>query len=194
MSSGFIYELRGASWRNALKDLCRTWLQSTAVMAEIGCYAGESTLVFARHCREVIAVDPWRDSFRRKITWGCSSSLMRQDLIKHPPPPMNHIRLLYNKRLRNCDNVKTLAMGSAQAARLVTDRTLDFVYIDSIHTFRHVCRDIELWLPKIRPNGIIGGHDYSPEEWPGVVKAVKVKLGFPDEVFADTSWVKRLTV
>jgi hypothetical protein len=105
---------------------------------------------------------------------------------------MNQIKLLYDKRLRNCRNVTTLAMESAQAARLIADRTLDFVYIDSIHSFGHVCRDIDLWLPKIRPNGLIGGHDYSPGEWPGVVKAVKVKFGVPDEVFSDTSWVKRV--
>lgn len=193
MSSGFTYELRESSWRNALKHLCRTWLESTVVMAEIGCYSGESTLLFARHCREVIAVDSWRDSYRSRITWGCSSSLIRQQLIKYPPPPMNQIRLLYNKRLRNCHNVTTLAMESAQAARSVADRTLDFVYIDSIHSFRHVCRDIDAWLPKIRPHGLIGGHDYSPKEWPGVVKAVNMKFGVPDEVFSDTSWVKRVT-
>jgi hypothetical protein len=106
---------------------------------------------------------------------------------------MNEIKLLYDKRLRACRNVTTLAMDSAHATRLVADKTLDFVYIDSIHSFRHVCRDIDLWLPKIRPNGLIGGHDYASKEWPGVVRAVNLKLGIPDEVFSDTSWVKRVT-
>jgi hypothetical protein len=82
-------------------------------------------------------------------------------------------------------------MKSAEASQLVADGTLDFVYIDAVHTFRHVCRDIELWVPKVRAGGLIGGHDYSPEDWPGVVRAVNSKLGIPDEVFADTSWVKR---
>jgi hypothetical protein len=192
MPSDFTYELRGPSWRKALERLCRSWLPASAVMAEIGCYSGESTLVFARHCEQVIAVDPWLETYRERITWGCSNADTRSHLAGHPPPPMSEIRRLFEERLRPYANVKTLAVGSAEASRLVADGTLDFVYIDAVHTFRHVSRDIDLWLPKVRPGGLIGGHDYSQEDWPGVVKAVNSKLGIPDEVFPDTSWVKRV--
>jgi Methyltransferase domain len=192
MASDFTYELRGPSWRKALERLCRSWLQASSVMAEIGCYSGESTVVFARHCKQVIAVDPWAETYRERIAWGCSNVDISSHLADHPPPPMSEIRRLFEDRLRSCPNVKTLAMQSAEASRLVPDATLDFVYIDAVHTFRHVCRDIDLWLPKVRAGGLIGGHDYSAEDWPGVVKAVNSKLGSPDEVFADTSWVKRV--
>jgi hypothetical protein len=192
MPSEFTYELRGASWRKPLARLCRSWLPASAVMAEIGCYSGESTAVFARHCREVIAVDPWSDTYRKKITCGCSNADILEHLAERPPPPMSEIRLLFEERLRAYSNVKILAMESAEASRLVADGALDFVYIDAVHTFRHVSRDIDLWLPKIRAGGLIGGHDYSPEDWPGVVKAVNSKLGIPDEVLSDTSWVKRV--
>ncbi|HVG29669.1 MAG TPA: class I SAM-dependent methyltransferase [Pyrinomonadaceae bacterium] len=161
-------------------------------MAEIGCYSGESTVIFARNCRQVIAVDPWSDTYRKRITCGCSNADVLGHLAEHPPPHMSEIRRLFEERLRSYSNVKILAMESAEASRLVADGSLDFVYIDAIHTFRHVCRDIDLWLPKVRPGGLIGGHDYSPGDWPGVVKAVNSRLGAPDEVLADTSWVKRL--
>lgn len=36
---------------------------------------------------------------------------------------------------------------------------LDFVYIDGNHSYEYVLRDIELYYPKVRYGGIIGGHD-----------------------------------
>jgi len=38
----------------------------------------------------------------------------------------------------------------------------DFVYIDGNHTFEFVKKDITLYYPLIRNNGLIGGHDYTP--------------------------------
>ena len=52
-----------------------------------------------------------------------------------------------------------------------------------------VKKDIQISLPKVKENGLIGGHDYQPE-WPGVVKAVKEIFKEPDLVFEDESWVK----
>ena len=45
---------------------------------------------------------------------------------------------------------------------------LDFVYIDGNHRYEYVKRDIELYYPKIRIGGVIGGHDIHHT---GVVKA-----------------------
>lgn len=38
--------------------------------------------------------------------------------------------------------------------------TLDFVYIDANHTFRHFTDDIDAWQKVVRPGGILAGHDY----------------------------------
>ena len=38
---------------------------------------------------------------------------------------------------------------------------LDFVYIDGNHDFEYVKKDIELYYPKIRDEGVLGGHDFS---------------------------------
>ena len=36
---------------------------------------------------------------------------------------------------------------------------LDFVYIDGNHTYKFVKKDIELYYPKVKDSGVIGGHD-----------------------------------
>ncbi len=52
---------------------------------------------------------------------------------------------------------------------------LDFVYIDGNHLLKFVRMDIETYFPKVRPGGVIGGHDFYngfQREHDHVVKAV----------------------
>jgi len=57
-------------------------------------------------------------------------------------------------------HVTFLHMMSEKAALEVPDRSLDFVYIDANHDSPYIDQDIELWAPKVRPGGIVSGHDY----------------------------------
>tara|TARA_B100000686_G_C16780398_1_gene971421 strand:- start:1490 stop:2086 length:597 start_codon:yes stop_codon:yes gene_type:complete len=62
---------------------------------------------------------------------------------------------------------------SPAAADLFSDESVDFVYIDALHDYESVKKDIEAWWPKVKRGGVISGHDYNRLKWPGVVKAVK---------------------
>ncbi|GAG75308.1 unnamed protein product [marine sediment metagenome] len=53
-------------------------------------------------------------------------------------------------------------MKSADAVNLIPDN-LDFVYIDGNHSYEYVLRDIELYFPKVKEGGVVGGHDYHNE-------------------------------
>lgn len=46
------------------------------------------------------------------------------------------------------------------AALLFEDESLDFVYVDARHDYCGALNDIETWYPKIKPGGIMAGHDY----------------------------------
>jgi hypothetical protein len=63
-------------------------------------------------------------------------------------------------------------MLSHEAAMDVKDRSLDFVFIDGDHSYDGVKKDIELWFPKIKIGGWIGGHDLLHPNLPGVARAV----------------------
>jgi len=52
------------------------------------------------------------------------------------------------------------------------DNSVDFVYIDGLHTYEAVKADLDGWYSKVKTNGIIAGHDYSIKDWIGVVMAV----------------------
>ena len=64
---------------------------------------------------------------------------------------------------------------------------VDFVFIDAEHTYEGVRDDIIAWSPKVRPGGIIAGHDYTPERFPGVVAAVDE--AFPNAITATSDLV-----
>lgn len=53
-----------------------------------------------------------------------------------------------------------LRLDSVIAASTFDDRSLDVVYIDAEHTFDAVIRDIKAWAPKVKPGGLLCGHDY----------------------------------
>ncbi len=59
---------------------------------------------------------------------------------------------------------------SADAARDFADRSLDFVFIDARHTYEAASEDLAAWWPRVKPGGLICGHDYTNS--PGVRAAV----------------------
>jgi predicted O-methyltransferase YrrM len=56
------------------------------------------------------------------------------------------------------DKCIPLQMTSEEAASIIPN-DLDMVYIDGNHAYEFVKKDIELYAPKIKPGGLIGGHD-----------------------------------
>ncbi len=70
---------------------------------------------------------------------------------------------LVNHFLEQCgvkDHVRVAKSDSVAMSRTFADASLDFVFIDGDHSYPAVCADIDAWLPKIKPGGWIGGHDY----------------------------------
>lgn len=57
-------------------------------------------------------------------------------------------------------DVEMVRMFSRDALGLFDDNSLDFVYIDANHELPFVIFDIIEWSKKVRPGGIVSGHDY----------------------------------
>ncbi len=82
--------------------------------------------------------------------------------------------------------VTVLRLLTTEAARHVPDGSLDFVFVDATHTYAALAADLEAWLPKLRPGGLISGHDYHPH-WDagGLMRCVDER--FPARWLADDS-------
>ncbi|MHC4526261.1 MAG: class I SAM-dependent methyltransferase [Planctomycetota bacterium] len=61
---------------------------------------------------------------------------------------------------------------SVRASKSYCDEVFDFVYIDACHSYEAVTEDIKAWFPKVKPGGVIGGHDYNGSLYPGLRRAV----------------------
>lgn len=57
-------------------------------------------------------------------------------------------------------NAVFIEKPSEEAYREIPDNSLDFVYIDGNHKFDYAMLDILLWSRKVRPGGMISGHDF----------------------------------
>lgn len=57
-------------------------------------------------------------------------------------------------------NVTLIRAYSLDALSQFDDGSLDYCYIDGNHAFEFVVNDIAEWSRKVRPGGIVSGHDY----------------------------------
>jgi len=74
------------------------------------------------------------------------------------------------------DKIVWIEDYSGKAVDRVPD-DLDFVYIDGNHDYEFVKKDIELYYPKVKKGGVIGGHDFDGSNR-GVARAA---IEFADE-------------
>jgi len=63
------------------------------------------------------------------------------------------------------------------------DQSLDFLHIDASHTYEDVLLDLQMWVPKVKPGGVIALHDYEPVPYwdphPGVSQACNAYFKCP---------------
>lgn len=89
------------------------------------------------------------------------------------------------------DRILELREFSTDAAGMVPDGRLDFAFVDAQHDYHSVRADVEHWQPKIRPGGILCGHDYAPGRFDGVVDAIHDLYGDAFEVAENDVWFFR---
>lgn len=69
------------------------------------------------------------------------------------------------------------------------DQSLDIVFIDADHSYSSVKKDIQNWLPKIKPGGIISGHDINQSY---TLQAVVETIGSSYNKGPDLIWYKEV--
>jgi len=186
------YVMRDHNLINGLLDLIThiAWKGDTSEMhmIEIGSYLGDSTLVFAEHFRSVISVDPFIEDYDPDddtCNYAPLSQVYDEFILRTKDNPKIHlIRTTSDEAVEMIRNA-AIKLGAKHL------NVFDFVYIDGMHTYDQVKKDIKNYLPFLREGGFIGGHDYADNK-EQVVKAVNEVIGQPDAVFQDTSWIKRV--
>ncbi len=146
--------------------------------AEIGVAGGETSEILLRHLPDLklYMVDNYLSEAeqpqRYRETGDYHSKLVPSHQASLAATARERTDFAAQRRL-------ILGMSSKEASELIAGYALDFVFIDADHSYEGCSEDINLWLPKIRPGGILCGHDYP--QIPMVVEAV-------DDFIADSSF------
>lgn len=174
----------GTSWHGLVPRLLAE--QGAKRVAEIGVWRGTLSGKILDKCpliEQLILVDSWTpiygtDPVRGVLVFGPGTD---QD-------EMDDAERTVRTRFADDTRVTVIKAASRDGAMLVPNGSLDAVLIDALHTY-HACKeDILLWLPKLRPGGVMIGDDYS--EWfPGVELAVTEVFGEQHRVLDQTWWV-----
>lgn len=146
-----------------LKTIAEHWNVHVKKIAEIGVFQGRLSKrlrdVFPES--ELFLIDPWK----------LIDSSKDAEPISLDPKDYEEAFASVQRGFAPDPKVHILRHFSHEAARLVPS-DLDLVFIDGNHSYASVTTDLSLWTPKVRKGGVIAGHDYHKETWPGVVKAV----------------------
>jgi SAM-dependent methyltransferase len=145
-------------------------------LLEIGSYTGESTTIFANRFKDVTSIDPFVDDYDPN-----------DDACKYAP--FEKVCEKFKERTKDFKNIKHIRKTSDEAFPKLKTK-FDVIYIDGLHTYEQVLKDITNYKKLLKPSGFMSGHDYSVENWGGVVRAVLETIGEPDKTFQDTSWLK----
>jgi hypothetical protein len=130
-------------------------------MAEIGVSDGESSIYYLPAVKavegHVYLVDWFKGSIGEVDAQG-------NPIGKHAYDPSKKDdlknRLVGRLQEINCLDTCTILDGdSVEMAEQIPDKSLDICFIDADHRYEAVKKDIAAYLPKVKPEGILCGHD-----------------------------------
>jgi len=146
------------------------------VLVEVGCWKGKSLsfllveAVKSGKQLRIIGVDHFQGSVGEP---ALQEEAARSDLAA-----------ICRANLERADYpFELLCEASPAAAAKFADASLAFVFIDASHDQDSVLADVKAWLPKVRPGGVIAGHDYG---YPSVRFAVHKAI--PEAIEIGSSW------
>ena len=126
-------------------------------VAEIGTLRGNFSEEIIKTCRpdELYLIDPWEHQEREDYALD-GSNVSTEEHLKN----LEHVRQRFSPEISR-GQVRLLRAYSQDAAEDFEPQSLDWVYIDGLHSFDGVWSDLTLYAPLIHPGGFIAGHDYN---------------------------------
>lgn len=150
---------------------------------EVGCKEGRTTGFVLEHCPNVrvTAIDPWQPMPAQKDVKGGET---------YEDWDFAAIEEAFWKNVAaHKDRVRFLRQTSVDAAAEV--EPADLIFIDGAHDYDSVAQDIATWLGRLKPGGILAGHDFN-HRWPSVHRAVADSFNLMRVMVAPDSvwWVR----
>jgi hypothetical protein len=179
-------------------------LPKGAAGAEIGVAQGDfaAAMLAAADPKELHLIDPWRhlesgsDPLEASDFLASVDDTLAQGKTFAEPEANAEGDKQYAEVVRRFEGdprVRLHREYSYKAAPGFEDGSLDFVYLDGNHHYEFVLRDLNDFAPKLKPGGLLFGHDYfedgfARKEHYGVIDAVSTFLKRSDFRFIMLTW------
>lgn len=160
---------------NGGRDTILSILKENSTGVEVGCYLGDYADILKTKCRKLYLVDPYiqMDDYIDIVN---ANNYIRNDDYKF-------ICQRFSSEI-SAGLIEMIRKKSLDAVRDFQDESLDFVYLDANHRYSHVLDDLNSWWSKVKPGGLLCGHDYQNSSENGSIIEVKSAV----TKFLDTHW------
>ena len=138
------------------------WIEEDAYCVQIGVGDGAFSYhyLLQKNPRKLFLIDPWQYGLQKELepdyTWE-----------KQQAKDWHHqnVRKLFEPHI----NVSVIRLKSEDGVHFFSNNTVDCLYLDGVHSYEDVMRDLTLYFPKLKEGGYIIGNAY---DWQGVELAV----------------------
>jgi hypothetical protein len=168
----FEWRMEDERQRNAARAArLSEWIPPHGVGAELGVFQGRfsRTLLDTTAASRLHLVDPWY-LMTAEWHWGWGNRNTVDAVIT----------ILQDfKREIEAQRVLVHVADDCAVLREMPDNYFDWVYIDSSHQYGHTCKELDLLVHKVKPEGVIAGDDWRPDpahRHHGVYRAVMERL------------------
>jgi hypothetical protein len=136
----------GLGLLSLLKDTDKPW-----VGLEIGVYNGNNSYNLLSNYPNLIlhGVDPYTEftDWNGRVTHGAQDPDQPEYYMQQALKPFGARFILHRTT-------------SDEAVHHFSDYSLDFIFIDGLHTYEQVLKDCRNYYSKVKKGGIFSGHDY----------------------------------
>lgn len=153
LSERHLANLRGFVTR---RDMIRSFPRN-ATAAEIGVAAGDfaEQILAETAPQRLYLIDLWRDGSRAS---GVAIKDSAETSEKHPHD-IDRVNTRFGEEIA-AGRILLLRGVSWEKIAEIDEASLDWAYLDAAHNYDSVRKDLEALRPKLKPHGIIAGHDY----------------------------------
>ena len=148
------------------EEMYHEMIPKNKVGAELGVCRGINAvqLYFASKPQKMYLVDLWHNNKQAKSN---------RVLEFQPNNYYDQVKNMFSKEVKE-NKVVIKRTDSIEWLSSLKDDSLDWVYLDSLHYYDHIKKEISLSLDKIKSGGLIMGHDFhsGDAQRTGVIRAV----------------------
>lgn len=133
---------------------------------EVGVFMGKSIIYFA----EKMSIENKNGQIFGVDHFKGSDEEAHKDILKNLNLSDEYYKNITKTGASNL--IITIPFESDLAVNHFDDNSLDCVFLDGSHDYKSIKNDLEIWIPKVKENGYICGHDYYGDWEAGVRQAV----------------------